>query len=104
MHKKLTSLATKQDEIISKLSHLSLKDEDKMKEQLAIFSASLGDLSNDNGKILEELYNLKESVTALRDLKSDLSDYDEESYNGKIVEAAVVVYLFIVLYFYFSRR
>lgn len=84
IQKNFNLLVKKQEEIVNKISSLSLKDVDKMNQQMAKFSTTLTSLVNDNTKIVEELFNIKEIVSTLRDLKSDLSDYDEESYNGML--------------------
>lgn len=85
MQKKLTLVANKQDEFSNKLSLLATKNDDTIKEQLNSFSINFNNLSEDNCKIIDELYNLKETVKMLCD-KGNLSDYDEdESYNGNLL-------------------
>lgn len=83
--KKLTMVVSKQEELSNKISALPLpvippKNEDNfVKEQLKTLAASINNLSRNNDKVFDELFNLKENVQILLE-RNHASDYDEESY------------------------
>lgn len=85
-------VVSKQEELSNKISALPLpvippKNEDNfVKEQLKTLAASINNLSRNNDKVFDELFNLKENVQILLE-RNHASDYDEESYQGNYIHS-----------------